>query len=82
MCSEKERYVRIIQKRVSPYECNDLGEMIPEIAIKEYSRSAADQVMEKIFLYKNVYAYMFIYSIFIFLYLCFNDKITIAIHIF
>uniref|UniRef100_A0A0N4U5W6 SAC3_GANP domain-containing protein n=1 Tax=Dracunculus medinensis TaxID=318479 RepID=A0A0N4U5W6_DRAME len=43
MCSEKERYVRIIQKRVSPYECNDLGEMIPEIAIKEYSRSAADQ---------------------------------------
>ncbi|VDN54150.1 unnamed protein product, partial [Dracunculus medinensis] len=43
MCSEKERYARIVQKRVSPYECNHLGEMIPKIAVKEYRRSAADQ---------------------------------------
>ncbi|VDN60973.1 unnamed protein product [Dracunculus medinensis] len=46
MCSEKERYARIVQKRVSPYECNHLGEMIPKIAVKEYRRSAADQVTE------------------------------------
>lgn len=51
MCSEKERYARIVQKRVSPYECNHLGEMIPKIAVKEYRRSAADQVTEWILLF-------------------------------
>ncbi|KHJ84639.1 hypothetical protein OESDEN_15645 [Oesophagostomum dentatum] len=25
MCPEKERYVRVVQKRISPYECNEDG---------------------------------------------------------
>lgn len=44
MCPEKERYMRVIQKRLSPYECREDGRMAPELTVKEYSRSAADQV--------------------------------------
>lgn len=45
MCPEKERYVRVIQKRVHPLECSPSGRIAPELAVKEYSRSAADQVV-------------------------------------
>lgn len=44
MCPEKERYMRVIQKRLSTYECHDDGSIAPELTVKEYSRSAADQV--------------------------------------
>ncbi|VBB33225.1 unnamed protein product, partial [Acanthocheilonema viteae] len=43
MCPEKERYMRVVQKRLSTYECHDDGSIAPELAVKEYSRSAADQ---------------------------------------
>ena len=56
MCAEKERYVRIVQKRISGYECDENGEINPAMLVKvlaffflkqatfqEYSRSAADQ---------------------------------------
>ncbi|KAM3721943.1 Germinal-center associated nuclear protein [Dirofilaria immitis] len=43
MCPEKERYMRVIQKRLSIYECHDDGSIAPELTVKEYSRSAADQ---------------------------------------
>ncbi|CAG9539692.1 unnamed protein product [Cercopithifilaria johnstoni] len=43
MCPEKERYMRVVQKRLSMYECHDDGSIAPELAVKEYSRSAADQ---------------------------------------
>ncbi|VDK81505.1 unnamed protein product [Litomosoides sigmodontis] len=43
MCPEKERYMRVVQKRVSTYECHDDGSIAPELTVKEYSRSAADQ---------------------------------------
>lgn len=44
MCPEKERYMRVVQKRLSAYECHNDGSIAPELAVKEYSRSAADQV--------------------------------------
>ncbi|VDN06248.1 unnamed protein product [Thelazia callipaeda] len=43
MCPEKERYLRIVQKRLTVYECRDDGQIAPELTVKEYSRSAADQ---------------------------------------
>ncbi|VDK85271.1 unnamed protein product [Onchocerca ochengi] len=43
MCPEKERYMRVIQKRLSIYECHNDGSIAPELTVKEYSRSAADQ---------------------------------------
>uniref|UniRef100_A0A0R3S1B7 SAC3_GANP domain-containing protein n=1 Tax=Elaeophora elaphi TaxID=1147741 RepID=A0A0R3S1B7_9BILA len=43
MCPEKERYMRVVQKRLSTYECHDDGSIAPELTVKEYSRSAADQ---------------------------------------
>uniref|UniRef100_A0A8L7T2N4 SAC3/GANP/THP3 conserved domain-containing protein n=2 Tax=Brugia malayi TaxID=6279 RepID=A0A8L7T2N4_BRUMA len=43
MCPEKERYMRVVQKRLSAYECHDDGSIAPELTVKEYSRSAADQ---------------------------------------
>ncbi|VDK63884.1 unnamed protein product, partial [Gongylonema pulchrum] len=43
MCPEKERYMRVVQKRLSLYECSQDGRMAPELTVKEYSRSAADQ---------------------------------------
>ncbi|CAJ0959706.1 unnamed protein product, partial [Mesorhabditis belari] len=43
LCPEKERYVRIVQKRLSIYECDQYGKLIPPKAVKEYARSAADQ---------------------------------------
>ncbi|CAD6194544.1 unnamed protein product [Caenorhabditis auriculariae] len=43
MCSEKERFMRIVQKRASPYECDYEGNVNPAMMIKEYARSAADQ---------------------------------------
>ncbi|EFO22461.2 hypothetical protein LOAG_06026 [Loa loa] len=43
MCPEKERYMRVVQKRLSTYECHDGGIIAPELTVKEYSRSAADQ---------------------------------------
>uniref|UniRef100_A0A914PEJ1 SAC3/GANP/THP3 conserved domain-containing protein n=1 Tax=Panagrolaimus davidi TaxID=227884 RepID=A0A914PEJ1_9BILA len=43
MCPEKERYSRLMQGTESFYEC-DGGEFNPDKAVKEYSRSAADQV--------------------------------------
>ncbi|KAH7730645.1 Protein F20D12.2 [Aphelenchoides avenae] len=30
MCPEKERYVRVVQKRLNAYECNEQGQMAPE----------------------------------------------------
>uniref|UniRef100_A0AC34FSQ1 SAC3/GANP/THP3 conserved domain-containing protein n=1 Tax=Panagrolaimus sp. ES5 TaxID=591445 RepID=A0AC34FSQ1_9BILA len=42
MCPEKERYSRQMQHTESYYECD--GDVFnPDIAVKEYSRSAADQ---------------------------------------
>ncbi|CAI4228173.1 unnamed protein product [Auanema sp. JU1783] len=43
MCSESERYTRIVQKRLSPYECDHHGQMIEHKMVKDYARSAADQ---------------------------------------
>ncbi|RCN27440.1 hypothetical protein ANCCAN_26825, partial [Ancylostoma caninum] len=43
MCTEKERYVRVVQKRISQYECNPDGSLNPNRMVKEYARSAADQ---------------------------------------
>ncbi|KAK6747644.1 hypothetical protein RB195_000689 [Necator americanus] len=43
MCPEKERYVRIVQKRISQYECNSDGTLNHMHMVKEYARSAADQ---------------------------------------
>uniref|UniRef100_A0A914ZCE7 SAC3/GANP/THP3 conserved domain-containing protein n=1 Tax=Parascaris univalens TaxID=6257 RepID=A0A914ZCE7_PARUN len=43
MCPEKERYQRVVQKRMSPYECDANGVMVHELTVKDYSRSAADQ---------------------------------------
>uniref|UniRef100_A0A1I7WMA5 ANK_REP_REGION domain-containing protein n=1 Tax=Heterorhabditis bacteriophora TaxID=37862 RepID=A0A1I7WMA5_HETBA len=43
MCPEKERYVRVVQKRISSYECGPEGIMEPQRMVKEYARSAADQ---------------------------------------
>ncbi len=44
MCPEKERYIREVQKRVSIYECDKNGVIVPQLTVKDYSRSAADQV--------------------------------------
>uniref|UniRef100_A0A0K0EQI0 PCI domain-containing protein n=1 Tax=Strongyloides stercoralis TaxID=6248 RepID=A0A0K0EQI0_STRER len=43
MCSELEYYTRIVQKRVSPYECNEDGSFNINLMIKDFERSAADQ---------------------------------------
>lgn len=44
MCTEKERYQRIVQKGVSPYECDIVsGDVSHEMMVKQYARSAADQ---------------------------------------
>ncbi|CAD5221155.1 unnamed protein product [Bursaphelenchus okinawaensis] len=43
MCPEKERYMRDVQKLVNEYECGANGTMAAEKAVKDYSRSAADQ---------------------------------------
>jgi hypothetical protein len=43
MCPEKERYVREMQKNLNSYECDAYGTLIQERAVKDYSRSAADQ---------------------------------------
>ncbi|KJH45074.1 hypothetical protein DICVIV_08891 [Dictyocaulus viviparus] len=43
MCPEKERYVRIVQKRISQFECASDGSLQPHLMVKEYARSAADQ---------------------------------------
>lgn len=43
MCPEKERYVREMQKNLNSYECDSNGTIIQERAVKDYSRSAADQ---------------------------------------
>ncbi|PAV72484.1 hypothetical protein WR25_05896 [Diploscapter pachys] len=45
MCVEKERYVRIVQNRVSVFEKDNDGKCVPSKMVKEYSRSAADQEM-------------------------------------
>lgn len=44
MCPEKERYEREVQKRLSPFECDQQGRVVPQLTVKDYSRSAADQV--------------------------------------
>ncbi|GAB6033474.1 Germinal-center associated nuclear protein [Chamberlinius hualienensis] len=43
MCPEKERYMREDRKQLHPYEMNDDGICDHRKAIKEYSRSSADQ---------------------------------------
>ncbi|CAD5227112.1 unnamed protein product [Bursaphelenchus xylophilus] len=43
MCPEKERYMRELQKLLNDYECDEHGNLIPEKAVKDYARSAADQ---------------------------------------
>lgn len=43
MCPEKERYLRVVQKRISPFECGASGYLEPNRMVKEYARSAADQ---------------------------------------
>lgn len=44
MCTEKERYQRIVQKGVSPFECDEeTGDVSHEMMVKQYARSAADQ---------------------------------------
>lgn len=44
MCPEKERYMRQLQNLLSDYELDEQGQMAPEKAVKDYARSAADQV--------------------------------------
>ena len=44
MCPEKERYMRDVKKSLHFYECHSDGRMVHEKMIKDYSRSAADQV--------------------------------------
>uniref|UniRef100_A0A0N4ZYC9 SAC3_GANP domain-containing protein n=1 Tax=Parastrongyloides trichosuri TaxID=131310 RepID=A0A0N4ZYC9_PARTI len=44
MCSELEYYTRIVQKRVSPYECDEHGSFDINLMVKDFERSAADQV--------------------------------------
>ncbi|KAL3273963.1 hypothetical protein HHI36_015385 [Cryptolaemus montrouzieri] len=43
MCPEKERLLRVIQHQVSIYEQDSGREMNPSLAVKQYSRSSADQ---------------------------------------
>ncbi|XP_044758819.1 uncharacterized protein LOC123316693 [Coccinella septempunctata] len=43
MCPEKERLLRVIQHQISYYEQNSNKEMDPHLAVKQYSRSSADQ---------------------------------------
>uniref|UniRef100_A0A1I7TXJ1 PCI domain-containing protein n=1 Tax=Caenorhabditis tropicalis TaxID=1561998 RepID=A0A1I7TXJ1_9PELO len=44
MCTEKERYQRIVQKGVSPFECDvETGNVSHDMMVKQYARSAADQ---------------------------------------
>jgi hypothetical protein len=44
MCPEKERYMRDVKKSIHFYECDSRGQMAHEKMVKDYSRSAADQV--------------------------------------
>lgn len=44
MCPEKERYMRDVKKSLHFYECDSNGQMVHEKMVKDYSRSAADQV--------------------------------------
>ncbi|VDO67997.1 unnamed protein product [Heligmosomoides polygyrus] len=37
------RYLRVVQKRISPFECGASGYLEPNRMVKEYARSAADQ---------------------------------------
>uniref|UniRef100_A0A7E4VX12 SAC3_GANP domain-containing protein n=1 Tax=Panagrellus redivivus TaxID=6233 RepID=A0A7E4VX12_PANRE len=43
MCPEKERYSRLMQRTVNFYEHDNDGTFNPDKAVKDYSRSAADQ---------------------------------------
>ncbi|KAI6176518.1 SAC3-GANP domain-containing protein [Aphelenchoides bicaudatus] len=43
MCNEKERYCRQLGNLLHPYECTPDGKLDPALAVKDYSRSAADQ---------------------------------------
>ncbi|KAK9888021.1 hypothetical protein WA026_000305 [Henosepilachna vigintioctopunctata] len=43
MCPEKERILRVIQHQVSIYEQDSSKEMNEALAVKQYSRSSADQ---------------------------------------
>jgi hypothetical protein len=43
MCPEKERYCRMVGKLLHPYECDSDGKLNHALAVKDYSRSAADQ---------------------------------------
>ncbi|XP_038051499.1 germinal-center associated nuclear protein-like [Patiria miniata] len=45
MCPEKERYMRVVQRRLHPYEVlqGTSDKVNHETAVKEYSRSSADQ---------------------------------------
>lgn len=43
MCPEKDRYMREIQKLVHDFECDSNNRLVPEKAVKDYARSAADQ---------------------------------------
>lgn len=43
MCPEKERIMREIQHQVALYEQNEDKTMSSRLAIKQYSRSSADQ---------------------------------------
>lgn len=44
MCPEKERYMRDVRKNLHRSECDNDGIIIPIQTVKDYSRSAADQV--------------------------------------
>jgi hypothetical protein len=44
MCPESERYMREVKKSIHFYECDPKGQMIHAKMVKDYSRSAADQV--------------------------------------
>uniref|UniRef100_A0A915NMB8 SAC3/GANP/THP3 conserved domain-containing protein n=1 Tax=Meloidogyne floridensis TaxID=298350 RepID=A0A915NMB8_9BILA len=44
MCPEKERYMRDVKKSLHFYECDSEGRIVHEKMVKDYSRSAADQV--------------------------------------
>ncbi|XP_050530512.1 uncharacterized protein LOC126899546 [Daktulosphaira vitifoliae] len=43
MCPEKERLLRIVGNMVSSFECRKFNEPAPELMVKAYARSSADQ---------------------------------------
>lgn len=43
MCPETERYMRQVGNLLHPFECNPDGTLNHKLAVKDYSRSAADQ---------------------------------------